>query len=484
MKEPEYTRESWELAGFHGARRPVVTFRDAASKSDPYAVFTTVHSVPNTADTRAIAVDMVRRAIGGDLPASQLMPMVRSAVQMVRDPRDTATRAAAMANGIGSRDVEPVATDVTDADVQAEQKHSVTVKRSRSGRTSTEVKRYGIARVIGAYDVRSVDASADLDVVVSPAACVAFERAALHLRGVRRNSVGANAFDVLAVTDHHYRPLGLPALEGSEVRSWSKGPSVDRSDRSVAAGPTGIDGTHRDTTANEIARHGDANGSQTGAVKPMPSRLSIGKGKARSGDPVDSRRFVVASDGTTTSEWSLVAPTEQATERATVALDVKRNPRVVAERHSLRTLPYRRWQVRPDVLTYAPMSNASMEREALFGRTRTVASDKRFVGHTATDRPTTVRQERKRASVAAKNKRDAQTIGTVAAPTTETGWVTLLDALNRGERVKVKRTDGATLTVLRNSQRYETRGTVDGVKITWKVRSAATMAQRLASLDI
>ncbi len=100
--------------------------------------------------------------------------------------------------------------------------------------------------------------------------------------------------------------------------------------------------------------------------------------------------------------------------------------------------------------------------------------ERAFYGHRADTRPDTTHQARRR-------KRADRTIGTVDAPTAETGWTELLDHLNRGERLQVRRGDNVVATITRAKSGRYSATLADGLAIAKGSRTTLAAARKLAA---
>lgn len=429
--EPEYSFEHWALAGVTESGRYRATVRQSVS-ADGYSRGAHVVTVERCADrsrTRQ-AVDIVRRTYGANLTAAEALPIVRATAAMLTHPDAIAARAA-VAN-IPSDGTVPKVQGAPDPYTARD--HDSQITRSRKAGASFIRRRVGMASVIGRTATTEWSGHAD---GATPEAMALRESAAERAHSARRTRVGAVSLDLQHAADETYREHGLPAMVGSDVTAWSATVPGDRSSRcSVAQTADGLSGWADGTETDRFAAHSDVYAPQTDRVD-WPMRVTVPKGRKRKGDPTDR---VIGYGPVHTAVLSCTA-----------------------EPFSAPTLCTR--------VTY-------------YTRTACVApgpdTDHRFVGHSLVKRRTVVKRDRN-----AERKRNAdRTVGTVDAPTTREGWATLLEMLNRGERIKCKRTDGAVLTIVRNKQRYTTRGTVDGARIVWHLRTVDAMSMRLASLDI
>lgn len=393
---------------------------------------------PMDAARRADIMDSLRRSVPG-IDAVHGLRAARTLEVMRSHPDVVAARSAAMDVGIGSGDTPD---DAPAPDPWSARQHDTVAKRTRKGRTTVEVKRRGMAPVVGSVDVVDVPTSDDAvtDRAVMARRLAVDALTAEHVTGptgrtaygARRIVCGLSSLDIERVTDRCYGSLGLPVLAGTDAMSWEQvvetPEGVDAGAVRVAVGRSWLTGPASDPTVDALAAPTAVYRAQTRRtyhrVTRSPRR-SLPIGRHRSGDV---------------------------------------GPRVSAG--ILRTVsePYR-----PPVL-------AMGLRWHLIAPSATTAA--RFQGFTLIARPP-ARDPRSRADRAAATARnERRTVGTVPAPTTAAGWSELLAMLNRGERIRCT-TDAGAVTITRNAQRYDARDRRDGREHTYRLRNAARLADAL-----
>lgn len=440
-------------------------------------------------EERRDLVAAIRRALGDECDAVTGLRAVRTLRGIRSHPADVAARAA----------VADIPSDGTVPDFPSvpapwsARDHETVVKRTRKGRTVVERKRVGVAPVTGytapvwnGHDDGITDAACLARTMAQreiESAHVADDHTGHTVYGARMLHHGAVSFDVLRVTQRHYghvidRLIGTDVTDWHEVRDVPKGLDPRRMSP-VTESHAGLSGWYRNTTLDEIASPTSVYGAHTQALTPWPDRMTLKVGRSRENDPTDTRVFVVAPDGEITSHWQLVAPTDETVTRRPMERSEERRPRVIAPRHANRSLPARRFIVRPGTLV-----NRAAARDIIARR----ASDHRFVGFATVQRPIVQDRTRKgtRADRSARGKvatvkRDARTIGTVDAPDTVHALAELLANVNRGERVNLRTAGGLTAVTRAASGIYATQYTRDdGKRATYRTRSAEAMAAFVA----
>lgn len=313
-------------------------------------------------------------------------------------------------------------------DPWAARNHETRVKRSSKGRTTFKRDRLGKARVMG--DRYTVAAPYDVDdgLTLAERQHVSADLVALAPSYMH----GADAIRLTALTDRHYRGHGVPRLIGIEGEAWATVVPGDRSSRcSVAVHRTDLLGSvvpvdlaHYVPLASVYASH---TGKSRTARFPM-SRIRLRKVQARMTDP--GAVPYVKRDGSNgarfvpTSSLRLATPSETRSDG----------------------LGYARCFV--DVIRYVMPCDRIVTRWATAdGRDHlaTLPPETVWFGHECMTRGETSRDKR----AATTRKVDAVTIGTFDAPSSLEAWATLLDCINRGERVKVTYPDGTRRTITR-----------------------------------
>lgn len=430
INEVGYDRETWERAGWHRASDdPRVTWRTVDVGETGTTMTIPAHVGTVDAERRADVIGSVRRACPGidavrGLRAARTLAALRSA------PADVAARAAALAT---ESDGTAPGTNGAAPDPWGARQHDTVAKRSRKGTTSVEVKRRGVAPVIGGtHAVPPTDA----DLAASDVAVDARTVAAVLLDGVRRVNCGAVALEVQRVADIAYPEdrTGVPELQGTDVTAWSEVVDGGGEWASVAYKRAWLSGLDAVPTADAIAAPAAVYRSHTRRTvrtATFPLRRRLPMGSRRKGDPEPRCRPAMLR---TVSEP--FAPPVLATALA--------------------------WELP------APAADR----------------DHRFIGHKLIARPATASRRRgaKRASAA---RTAARTVGTIdREPTTVAGWREIVAMVNRGERVKV-----GAVTITRGSGRNaKYRATdarpdhaaPDGKHPRWEARTPDALAMRLA----
>ncbi len=440
--------------------------------------------------TRRDLIEATRKACP-DLSAVDGLRAVRTLAYLRQHPEETAARAAALAT---ESDGTAPGTNGPAPDAFKARQHEVKTERTTKGvQTVTRVK-VGMAYVQGRIDASAENVpGCEQD---SDDAIRARTVSSVLLRGVKRNTVGALALDVQRVTDiaygHIIEDVVAPLL-GTDVTAYEQPATrADSTDSvSAAAGTAWISGPYVDRNVDSFAAPTAvyrANTRRTVHTVKHSPRLTLRKGRDRSGDVGPTCRAGILCTVSaryappvlvTPLVWSLVAPAQPTIRRRNISVPVTRAHRVIVERASLRTLPYRRWAMRHDCLTYAPTSNSSRETLERIGAPvaeRLALVDHRWHGHQLVTRPDVKRNARK-----TDVKREQPTdIGTVVAPESAAGWEEILNGINRGESVKVRDADRVVVTITRNAQRFNANDRRVGREHTYKLRNVERLANALA----
>ncbi len=322
--------------------------------------------------------------------------------------------------------------------------HETVPKRSRKGRTTVEVKRYGVAPVSGALECTDVPTSDDAvtDEAVWARKMITAELRADHQMskvghtryGARRVRLGSVSIDLTKMADRHYARFGLPALEGSDVRAYAQiietPNGVDSHACRVAVSRSGITGAVSDSTVDEFVASSAVYRAHTRITEhnlPWDVRTELLIGQHRS---LDARNSVVRSTRVRqTGNWPHA---------------------------TLRPL----WTLHKLI---APASDL----------------DHRWYGHALLVRPEPADTRTEADRTEAKARNDARTIGTVNAPTTRAAWFELLSALEVGERIIAESPSGK-VTVTRGKTHFNARDKRTGREHVWQSRTVDSLAIRLA----
>lgn len=347
--------------------------------------------------------------------------------------------------------------------------HETRVKRSRKGRTTFKRDRLGKARVIGDRYVVTAPYDTDGGLTGDERRAVSADLVALAPSYVH----GADALMLTRLTDRRYREHGVPRLIGIEGEAWSTVIPGDPSSRcSVAVHRTDLLGSvvpvHLASYVPLASVYATHTSKSRTARFPI-SRLRLRKLQARSADP--GAVSYVKSDGKPGYKHAPVVGTP----RLATASDTARTDGLGYERCLIRTTRY----VMPtDRIAVRWCALATTKGHTCDDRCQihlnTVTPEHLWLGHQLTARPLTTRDARAVTSA----RVAATTIGTVDRPESLEGWTTLLECVNRNERVKVTYPDGTVRTITRSKSDDGIYSTGSG-KDRIQARSADAMALRL-----